>query len=126
MCPVRALISYKRRIGKLAHLIGPDQKLFRGFVGRSKGIIMKAHSISYHLKQMVKLSYDNIISSVIKMKPHEIRAISASLASFKHMPIKKILAKGFWRAESTLAKFYLKDLSKYNRKVRGDKAVVLA
>ena len=126
LCPVRALLCYRKRIIAM-NLVGADQRLFRGFVGRLKGVAMKAHSISYYLRQTVKLSYDLLedatVSSVIKMKPHEIRAVSVSLASLKHVPVKEILAK----AESTFASFYLKDLSKFCRKVRGGgKAVVLA
>ena len=122
LCPVRALVCYRKRVEGLS-LMGPDKNLFRCFAGAKKGLPMKIHSVSYYLKQTVRLAYDLLeessLTPSIKMHAHEICVISIPLAALKHVPIKEILAKAYWKSQSTFAKFYFKDLSRFMRKVRG-------
>ena len=129
LCPVRALICYRDRVRK-EHLLGTDQRLFRSFLGKKRGLPMKPHSISYYLKLTIKQAYDlleegSLIPSM-KVTAHEIRGVSATIAALKHVPVKQILEKGYWKSQSTFIRHYFKDLSKYLRKIRGTKVVALA
>ena len=116
LCPVRALNIYKKRT---EHLRTASERLF---VCINKKKDMAIHSISYWLRQTIKISYEltkpQELRAIHKITPHEIRAISTSFALSRHVPIKDILKHGYWRAENTFTAYYLKDLAKYETQIQ--------
>ena len=46
----------------------------------------------------------------MRVTAHEIRAVSVTLAALKHVLIKQILNKGYWKSRTTFMKFCFKDL----------------
>ena len=57
----------------------------------------------------IKLARRDI--SFLKIKAHEVRALSSSWAFFDKVPLNKILKAAVWNQSSTFAKFYLRDIS---------------
>ena len=49
--------------------------------------------------------------SFLKIKAHEVRALSSSWAFFDKVPLNEILKAAVWNQSSTFAKFYLRDMS---------------
>lgn len=116
LCPVRALRIYKKRTDNKC---SKDQKLF---VCVKKDKDMAIHSISYWLRHTIITAYKHsktTITGLNRVTAHEVRAVSTSLAASKHVPIKDIMRKAFWKSESTFTSFYLKDLAKYIKQPNG-------
>jgi hypothetical protein len=94
-------------------------KTLKLFVGVALNKPLSVHSISNWLKQVIKEAYvheaTHDVRSVNRVTAHEFRAVSSSLACHKHVPIKQIMAKGFWKSDTCFTSFYLKDLTRYTR-----------
>ena len=117
LCPVRALRIYKTRTTNRV------SKYNRLFVCLKKKADMAIHSISYWIRRTIKVAYENTngesLGAVHKVSAHEVRAVATSLAANKHIPIKDIMRQAYWKSESTFISYYLRDLEKYNRDVKG-------
>ena len=48
----------------------------------------------------------------LRIKAHEVRAVSASVALQRNCAIKDIVAAVSWKSDSTFAKFYLRDMNR--------------
>ena len=48
---------------------------------------------------------------MLKIKAHELRALSASWSYMNKIPIEDIIKAAVWSSRSTFAKFYLRDLN---------------
>ena len=62
----------------------------------------------------MKLSYRKLTHrdiSFLKIKAHEVRALSSSWALFDKVQLNEILKAAVWNQSSTFVKFYLRDLS---------------
>lgn len=116
LCPVRALRIYKKRTEQLRTESG------RLFVCIAKKKDMSVQSISYWLKRVIKLSYEltrpQELDTLHRVTPHEIRAVSASFAVAKHIPIKSIMKNAYWKSETVFTSYYLKDIAKYTKEVK--------
>ena len=108
LCPVRALKAYRRRTSPFRK---SKRRLFVSLNPNYDKDIAVA-TISRWLTTTVKMAYAKAkapISNVIKA--HELRAISASLALVRGVPLERILEAAYWRAESTFTSFYLRQYS---------------
>lgn len=110
LCPVRAL---KRYLATVKPSRGQRRRLFLSFKpGFTKEIC--ANTISAWLKKVILLAYetaDEEDQTLLGVRAHEVRALSASWASYAGASISTILEACHWRAHSTFTSFYLRDLS---------------
>ena len=70
--------------------------------------------VSSWISYTIKFAYRKLTnrdSSFLKIKAHEIRALSSSWAFFDKVPLNEILKAAVWSHSSTFAKFYLRDMS---------------
>lgn len=108
LCPVRALKFYLQRVKSLR---GLRKRLFIPLKG---GGDVSAASISRWIACTVKKAYASLSDrdlSSLKIKSHELRAISASWAFVNHTPLDEILKATFWRNPTTFSTFYLRSFS---------------
>ena len=110
LCPVRAL---KRYLPTVKSFRGQRRRLFLSFKpGFTKEIC--ANTISAWLKKVILLAYetsDEEDHTLLRVTAHEVRALSASWASFAGASIPSILEACHWRSHNTFTSFYLRDLS---------------
>ena len=69
-------------------------------------------SVSRWVSYTIKLSYREPTHrdiSFLKIKAHEVRALSSSLGFFDEVPLNEILRATVWNQSSSFAKFYLRD-----------------
>ena len=55
---------------------------------------------------------------MLKIKAHELRALSASWSYMNKIPIEDIIKAAVWSSRSTFAKFYLRDLNTQGENLR--------
>ena len=70
-------------------------------------------SVSRWVSYTIKLAYRKLTRrdiSFLKIKAHEVRALSSSWAFFDKVPLNEILKAAVWNQSSTFAKFYLRDM----------------
>lgn len=112
LCPVRALKYYIKRTESLRK---DRKRLFLPIKGNhdiSKG------SISGWISSVIRLAYKNLSSvklSMLKIRAHELRALSTSWAYFNKTPMEDIIRAAVWSNNSVFAKFYLRDLSRQSQ-----------
>ena len=71
-------------------------------------------SVSRWISYAIKLAYRKLPNKdfpFLKIKAHEVRALSSSWAFFDKVPRNEILKAAVWNQSSTFAKFYLRDMS---------------
>ena len=71
-------------------------------------------SVSRCISYTIKLAYRKLTKrdiSFLKIKAHEVRALSSSWAFFDKVPLNEILQAAVWSRSSMFAKFYLRDMS---------------
>ena len=71
-------------------------------------------SVSRWVSYTIKLAYRKLTCrdiSFLKIKAHEVRALSSSWALFNKVLLSEILRAVVWNQSSTFAKFYLRDIS---------------
>ena len=104
LCPVRALKFYLNRVKSIR---GSQKRLFIPLKG---GGDVSAASISRWVASTIKKAYSSLPSkdlSFLKIRPHELRALSASWAFVNHTPLSDVLQAAFWRNLTTFSPFYL-------------------
>ena len=108
LCPIRALkcylkitSSYRQNRTRLFLPIKGNQDFAKASVSRW---------ISYTIK-LASIGNSPIETSFLKIKAHEVRALSSSWAFFDEVPLCEILKAAVWNQSSTFAKFYLRDMS---------------
>ena len=77
----------------------------------------------------VKLAYRKLTKrdiSFLKIKAHEVRALSSSWAFFDKVPLNDILQAAVWNSSSTFAKFYLRDMSQQAQNLQSLGPIVVA
>ena len=62
----------------------------------------------------------------LKIKAHEVRALSSSWAFFDKVPLNEILKAAVWNQSSTFAKFYLRDMSQQVQNLHNLGPIVVA
>ena len=78
---------------------------------------------------MIKLAYRKLTKrdlSLLKIKAHELRALSSSWAYFNNIPIEEVVQAAVWWNQTTFAKFYLKDMQKQQENLQLLGPVVVA
>ena len=107
LCPVRALRCYLRRTQASR---GQRKRLFLP-LGNKPGEITK-NSISYWLKAAILRAYDAAgLPAPTWARPHELRAVAASMALHSNISVQNIVQGCFWAGDSTFASHYLRDMS---------------
>ena len=72
---------------------------------------MSAASISRWIASTVQKAYSSLSDKdlpLLKVRPHELRALSTSWAFINHTPLEDILQATFWRNPTTFSSFYLR------------------
>ena len=108
LCPIRALKFYLKMTSSYRQ---NRTRLFLPIKGNQD--ISKA-SVSRWISYTIKLAYGkftNSDSSFLKIKAHEVRALSSSWAFFDKVPLNEILKAAVWSHSSKFTKFYLRDMS---------------
>ena len=86
-------------------------------------------AISRWISYTVKLAYRKLTKrdiSFLKIKAHEVRALSSSWAFFDKVPLNDILQAAVWNSSSTFAKFYLRDMSQQAQNLQSLGPIVVA
>ena len=108
LCPVRALKFYLKMTSSYRQ---NRTRLFLPIKGNKD---ISKDTISRWISYTVKLAYRKLAKrdiSFLKIKAHEVRALSSSWAFFDKVPLNDILQAAVWNSSSTFAKFYLRDMS---------------
>ena len=108
LCPIIALKFYLKMTSSYRQ---NRTRLFLLIKGNHD--ISKA-SVSGWVAYTIKLAYRKLTRrdiSFLKIKAHEVRALSSSWAFFDKIPFNEILKAAVWNQSSTFAKFCLRDMS---------------
>jgi integrase len=123
LCPVRALKAYLERSKSVRH-----RSLRRLFVSLNAGYekdLGKA-TLARWLVETIKLAYAKAGLDPLSTRPHEIRAIAASLAASHNVALAAILDAAYWKSENSFISFYLRDISSRDESGRRRLPVVVA
>ena len=108
LCPVRAIKFYLNRTSSFR---GSRKRLF--LPAKGKGDISAA-TISRWIASTIRHAYSHLTDrdlSFLKIRPHELRALSSSWAFCNHAPLDDIMKAAFWRNQSTFSSFYLRSFA---------------
>ena len=108
LCPIRALKFYLKMTRPYRQ---NRTRLFLPIKGK-QGI--SKSSVSRWISYTIKLAYRKLTRKdfpFLKIKAHEVRALSTSWAFFDKVPLNEILKAAVWNQSATFAKFYLRDMS---------------
>lgn len=108
LCPVRALKYYLQRVKPLR---GLRKRLFIPMKG---GGDVSAASISRWVAATIRKAYASLTDAelpLLQVRPHEVRALSASWAFANHVPLDEVLRASFWRNQTTFSSFYLRSFA---------------
>ena len=86
-------------------------------------------TISKWISYTIKLAYRKLTEqdiSFLKIKAHEVRALSSSWAFFDKVPLNDILQAAVWNQSSTFARFYLRDMSQQAENLQSLGPIVVA
>ena len=110
LCPVRALKVYLKRTEKL---VGPNMN--RLFVSpRHPARPASKNALSCFIRTAIKEAHVDLcpdLLPVLKVKPHELRAVSTSVAFEHNLSLQSVMEAAQWRCNSVFASHYLKDIS---------------
>lgn len=108
LCPIRAVKIY---LNKTRSIRKGRNRLFIPIKGDHD---LKKSSISTWVKYTIRHAYNSISktqSKLLKIKAHELRALSTSWAYFNFIPIEEIIKAAVWSKSSTFASHYLRDFN---------------
>ena len=123
LCPVRALKFYLKMTSSYRQ---NRTRLFLPIKGNKD---ISKDTISRWISYTVKLAYRKLTKrdiSFLKIKAHEVRALSSSWAFFDKVPLNDILQAAIWNSSSTFAKFYLRDMSQQAQNLQSLGPIVVA
>ena len=123
LCPVRALKFYLKMTSSYRQ---NRTRLFLPIKGNKD---ISKDTISRWISYTVKLAYRKLTKrdiSFLKIKAHEVRALSSSWAFFDKVPLNDILQAAVWNSSSTFAKFYLRDMSQQAQNLQSLGPIVVA
>ena len=110
LCPVRALRHY---IERTKDLVGPDMKHL--FVSPRKPTRPSSkNALTSILKEVIKEAHEQLrpdLIPLLKVKSHELRAVSTSVAFAHNLSLQSVMEAAQWRCSSVFASHYLKDIS---------------
>ena len=125
LCPVRSLREYRRRTSSMRT---SQRGLFLSVREAHKKDISRS-SIARWVKQVIVDAYVRAGVSLdgISARPHELRALSASVAFINDCSLQSILDAAYWRSNGVFIDFYLRDTSRLlSDGTRGIGSVVVA
>ena len=108
LCPVRALKFYLKMTKSYRQ---NRTRLFLPIKGKQD---ISKSAVSRWISYTIKLAYRKLTRKdfpFLKIKAHEVRAVSSSWAFFDRILLSEILKAAVWNQSSTFAKFYLRDMS---------------
>ena len=109
LCPVRALKTYLARIQGEVGKAHPHL-----FVSpRNPKLPLSKNGISYFLRTLIREAHVNINVDnfpVLKVKLHEVRAVTTSVNFKKNLSLESVMLAAQWRCNSVFAAHYLKDI----------------
>ena len=123
LCPIRAIKVYLKRTKNLRK---NRNRLFiptRGDHGINKSTISKW--VKYTIKHAYKAISNNQIK-LLKIRAHELRALSASWAYLNFIPLDEIIKAAVWSNSSIFASHYLRDFSSQTSNLNDIGPVVVA
>ena len=110
LCPVRALKEYRRRTASL-------RSSQRGLLlslreGRTKDI--SRSSLARWIKQVITEAYNRagVPLAGVNPRPHEVRALSTSVAFLNDCSLKSILDAAYWRSNGVFIDHYLRSTAR--------------
>ena len=110
LCPVRCLFEYLKRTKGLR---GARKLLFISFKKGFKTEISAA-TVSSWIKKCILLCLDlqdKVPPGPFRVRAHDVRALSASLAYRSRVPLERVMEACTWACHNTFTSYYLKDFS---------------
>ena len=110
LCPVLALCTYMDRTSDETIRKGRIRLFLPLITGRQEEI--QPREILAWIRQLVRRAHANEHSlSAEQVRPHELRALSASWADFNNLSVDAIMRAAYWRTPSTFMGFYLRNMA---------------
>jgi len=108
LCPVRAL---RRYIAVTRYSDRPSNRLFISCRPERTRDITK-NTVAFWIRSTILDAYKaNNRPPPSSQRPHELRALAATMAMHLNIPVLDIMRGCFWTGESTFSSYYLRDLS---------------
>ena len=108
LCPVRALGLYIVRSAERAQT-DPLEKLFVHFTPNTQ--LFTTHFRRW-VAETIRLTYENSSQSDLpKIKAHDVRGISASIAYYRNTPLKELCSLIGWKSSNVFVRHYLRDMA---------------
>jgi len=112
LCPVRAVKVYRSRTSD----IRKGTKMRKLFISYKQGFQTDIHKNTFTgwIKALIKMAYSKCPNNIIELsncRPHEIRALSASVAFKANLNLDDVLKSCTWKKHTTFTNHYLKDIS---------------
>ena len=110
ICPVRALREYRRRTSTTRS----SQKALLLSLRENRTKDISRSSLARWVKQVIVEAYTRAGVSLagINPRPHEVRALSTSVAFINDCSIKSILDAAYWRSNGVFIDFYLRETAR--------------
>ena len=112
LCPVRALHAYVEATST-EEVRKSRVRLFLPLKQARTEEIEPREILSW-IRQLVRRAYDHANEaslSASQVRPHELRALSASWADFNNLSVDDIMRAAYWRTPSTFMGFYLRNMA---------------
>ena len=110
LCPVRALKAYLERTKPLV-----GNNMSRLFVSpRKPSNPASKNALASMVKDVIREAHVSLrpdLLPVLKVKAHELRAVSTSLAFKKNLSLQSVMEAAQWRCSSVFASHYLKEVA---------------
>ena len=110
LCPVRALKWYLERTKPLV-----GDNMSRLFVSpRFPKNPASKNALTSMTKAVIREAHESLrpdLVPILKVKAHELRGVSTSLAFERNLSLQKVMEAAQWRCHSVFASHYLKDIS---------------
>ena len=108
LCPVRALGLYIVKSAECAQ-DNSQEKLFVHFKPTTQMFTMHFRC---WVADTIRLTYENSSESDLpKIKAHDVRGISASIAFYRNTPLKELCGLIGWKSSNVFVRHYLRDMA---------------
>ena len=110
LCPVRALREYIRRTKSLV----PKDMLNLFVSPRKPSRPASKNALTFLIKLVIREAHESLCPEflpLLKVKTHELRAVSTSVAFRHSLSLDSVMEAAQWRCRSVFASHYLKDVS---------------
>ena len=108
LCPVRALGLYLVK----SHELASQTSTSKLFVHFKPGVQVFSTHFRHWITKVIQMAYDGDPNlGEISVNAHEVRAIAASVAYYRHTPLPKLRQLIGWKSEEVFAAHYLRDMA---------------